>query len=133
MNETTNTSWATRWMASSGTAVQNGEVVRSWGKDADGNLVAVRTDTGTYPVRNLPAVLAHQTPGQRVLQEMAAKPDSLERYYAAGSPGSYQQWLDARKPARPMVNDDRHYYEPSQYGDNCAVCGNSQNTTVHKR
>ena len=50
----------------------------------------------------------------------------------------YQNWADlteaaSRKPSRPMGPDTRHYYEPSQYGDNCAVCGNSQNTTVHKR
>jgi hypothetical protein len=60
VNETTDTKWATRWLTSTGTAVVNGETVRSWGKDGDGYLVAVRTDSGTYPVRNLPAVIAHR-------------------------------------------------------------------------
>jgi hypothetical protein len=58
MNETTETRWATKWIAASGGVYQNGEAVRSFGKDASGYLVAVRTDSGTYPVRNLPAVLA---------------------------------------------------------------------------
>lgn len=60
MNETTEIVWATRWLAASGVATQNGEVIRSFGKDASGYLVAVRTDSGTYPVRNLAAVLAHR-------------------------------------------------------------------------
>lgn len=61
MNETTETRWATRWLAASGSGVfQNGEAVRSFGKDASGYLVAVRTDSGTYPVRNLAAVLANR-------------------------------------------------------------------------
>lgn len=60
MNETTETAWASRWLGATGTATQNGEVIRSWGKDSGGFLVAVRTDSGTYPVRNLPAVLAHR-------------------------------------------------------------------------
>lgn len=59
MNDTTDVTWATKWLASTGTATQNGEVVRSWGKDGNGFLVAVKTDSGTYPIKNLPAVLAH--------------------------------------------------------------------------
>ena len=58
-NDVTDTAWAARWLSASGVAVQNGEVIRSWGKDEHGHLVAVRTDSGTYPVRNLSAVLAH--------------------------------------------------------------------------
>lgn len=60
VSETTDVAWATRWFGSTGTATQNGEVIRAWGKDEEGYLVAVRTDSGTYPVRSLPAVLAHR-------------------------------------------------------------------------
>jgi hypothetical protein len=59
MNTTTDTAWAVKWLTSTGTATQNGEVVRGWGKDENGFLVAVKTDSGTHPVVNLPAVLAH--------------------------------------------------------------------------
>ena len=63
MNDTTtDTAWAVTWLTSTGpgVAIKNGEIVRSFGKDAQGYLVAVRTDSGTYPVENLQAVLAHR-------------------------------------------------------------------------
>jgi hypothetical protein len=50
---------AVTWIAASGGMTErDGEPVRSYGKDPRGYLVAVRTDTGTYPVDNLPAVQA---------------------------------------------------------------------------
>jgi len=59
-DDTTDTSWAASWLtASGGDFFAHGERIRSYGKDANGHLVAVRTDSGTYPVRNLPAVLFH--------------------------------------------------------------------------
>lgn len=56
----TDTAWAVTWIAASGGFTEKGEPVRAWGKDANGYLVAVRTDSGVYPVDNLPAVMAHE-------------------------------------------------------------------------
>ena len=62
-NELTDTAWATRWLTATGAAndmLVHGYPVRSYGKDQHGYLVAVRNEAGTFPVRNLPAVLAHR-------------------------------------------------------------------------
>lgn len=46
-----------------------------------------------------------------------------------------EQWHVSHRIARKPLGSSplRHYYEPSQFGDWCALCGNAENATAHKR
>jgi len=57
MDSVTNTDWAVSWLGGCGTQMREGETIRAYGKDGVGNLVAIRTASGIYPVRNLSAVM----------------------------------------------------------------------------
>lgn len=55
IEDTTDTAWAVTWITGSGPGL-----VR-YGKDQHGHLVAVHTtESGTLPVHNLAAVIAHR-------------------------------------------------------------------------
>jgi hypothetical protein len=59
-NDVTSTKWAVTWLSASGRFESNGETTRAYGKDVNGYLVAIRTDSGDRPVHNLAAVIAHR-------------------------------------------------------------------------
>ncbi len=57
MDSVTNIEWAVSWLGGCGTQKREGEMIRAYGKDDRNHLVAIRTDSGVYPVRNLAAVM----------------------------------------------------------------------------
>lgn len=62
ISATTDPATAVSWItASNSDQWFNGQSVRAYGKDRHNHLVAVRTDSGIYPVENLPAILAART------------------------------------------------------------------------